>query len=92
MDELRTQTRESLVCFSSTSLLSEEMGNGEELREKLKLHFPLGLPDNGVWGLGGCHPSDPPSPSPEGIGSSEGQKSIPHYPTLPPTRQPPRPE
>lgn len=63
MNELRTQAREGLVCFSSTALLSEEIKNGEELGEKLKLHFLLGLPDNGVWGLGWCHPTDPPSPS-----------------------------
>lgn len=92
MNELRTQAREGLVCFSSTALLSEEIKNGEELGEKLKLHFLLGLPDNGVWGLGWCHPTDPPSPSPEIVGSSEGQKSPPHCPTVRPTRHTPRQE
>lgn len=54
-DGLRTQACECPVCFSSISLLSEEIRDGREPREKTELRFPLRLPDNGIWGLGGCH-------------------------------------
>lgn len=55
--------------------LSEEIRDEGEPREKAELHFPLRLPDNGIWGLGGCHIplTHPPSVQKASVPLSKGR-------------------
>lgn len=95
---LRSQARECLVSFLSTTLRSEECADGEKPREKLELHFPLRFPGYGIRGLGGYHMPSPTLSNPESKSSTDkeaewGEKNGPIHPTRPPPHPcaPPRP-